>query len=316
MEWRWVRMHDMKKNISTFGAGPLLLAIVPVLFALVFIVRVGALAQMPDWILVRDPDGNRYHVDPNGKIYTSGKPEFDYRPVSAAGIAFYFNQGVELVKGGYKVEGLTLLKSILAMPAAGGKTSDYRSKASAEINRFIKKEGDRYEALDQNASILLYRLEDAVVLVNDLMRYRIEFPGEATVLRRRRRENGKYRYDGLLAGVRFPGSAATSDSSAYDALIAIDGESFPSKINFMSALKSNWAKNLGADSFKRTPVRAGEREELSRFDDGTAYGGYEAFFLRGRYGYCVRIIAAGPERAKNDALMEKMMRSFRLSFSD
>ncbi|HSV97941.1 MAG TPA: hypothetical protein VLM75_13555 [Spirochaetota bacterium] len=283
---------------------------------LALLVHSGALAQMPDWIMVRDGDGNRYYADPNGKIYTSGKPEFDYRAVSESGIAFYFNQGVELVKGGYKFEGLTLLKSILAMPAGGGKTSDYRSKASSEINRLIKKEGDRYAELDQNASILLYRQEGAVVLVNDLMRYRLEFPGEATVLRRRMREYGQYRYYGLLAGVRFSGSTAGPDASAYDVLIAIDSERFPSKISNMTALKKNWAKNLGADSFRRTPLRAGEREDLSRFDDGTAYGGYEAFYLRGRYGYCVRIISAGSERARNEALMEKVMQSFRLSFSD
>lgn len=275
-----------------------------------------ALAQMPDWIMVRDPDGNRYFVDPNGKIYTSGKPEFDYRAVSESGVAFYFNQGVELLKGGYKFEGLSLLKSIMAMPSTAGKTSDYRSKASSEINRLIKKEGDRYAELDRNASILLYRQEGAVVLINDLMRYRIEFPGEATVLRRKTRGNGKYRYYGLLAGVRFPGSTAGADSSAYDALIAIDSERFPSNISNMTALKNNWAKNLGADSFRRTPLRTGEREDLTRFDDGADYGGFEGFYLRGRYGYCVRIITAGSERAKNMALMEKMMQSFRLSFPD
>ncbi len=53
------------------------------LFGLTLVTRPDILAQMPDWILVRDADGNRYHVDYNGKIYTSGRPEFDSRPVSA-----------------------------------------------------------------------------------------------------------------------------------------------------------------------------------------------------------------------------------------
>lgn len=286
------------------------------LFGLTLVTRPDILAQMPDWILVRDADGNRYHVDSNGKIYTSGRPEFDSRPVSAPAIAFYYNHGVELLRGGHKVEGLSLLKSILAMPAVEGKTSDYRTKASAEINRLIRKEGDRYALLDRSASILLYRLEGVVVLVNDLMRYRVEIPGEATLLRRRTRENGKYGYYGVLMGVRFSASAASSAASTYDALIAIDSERFPAGIGSMGALKKNWVSNLGPDSFRRTPVRADEKMELSRFDDGEEFGGYEAYFLRGRYGYCVRIISGGSERSKNDAMMYGIMQSFRLSFPD
>lgn len=286
---------------------------VAVLLFLVGMFAQNATAQMPDWILVRDPDGNRYHVDPNGRIYTSGKPEFDFKPVSEEGIAFYYSQGIELLRSGYKVEGLTLLKSILAMPG-DGRTADYRARVSADINRLIRREGDRYLALNRDASVLLYREKGAVVLVNDLMKYRIEFPRHVSILRRGMRGDSRYEYYGLLVGVRFGGDTAVPPAGAYDALVAIDGESFPYDIRTMDALKRNWARNLGADTFKRTPIRSNESTELARFDDNTLYAGYEAFFLRGRYGYCVRIIAARSGMETYGPGLETMINSFRLSF--
>lgn len=272
-----------------------------------------ATAQMPDWILVRDPDGNRYHVDPNGRIYTSGKPEFDFKPVSEEGIAFYYNQGIELLRTGYKVEGLTLLKSILAMPG-GGRTADYRARASMDINGLIRREGDRYHALNRDASVLLYREKGTVVLVNDLMKYRIEFPRHVSILRRGMRADSRYEYYGLLVGVRFNGDSAGQPAGAFDALVAIDGERFPYDIRTMDELKKNWARNLGADSFRRTAVRSDGRMQMARFDDGSLYSGYEAFFLAGRYGYCVRIISARSGMETYGSDMEKVLRSFRLSF--
>jgi len=272
-----------------------------------------ALAQMPDWILVRDPDGNRYHVDPNGRIYTSGKPEFDFKPVSEDGLNYYYNQGVELLKAGYRVEGLALLKSILAMPD-GGRTRDFRARASMEINGLIRREGDRYEALNRKASVLLYRWKGSVVLINDLMKYRVELPAGSRVLRTRMRGDDKYGYYGLLIGMRFDGDMTALATGACDALVAIDSERFPSEFRTMGELKKNWARNLGADTFRRTTIRSDKRAELARFEDGTLYAGYEAFLLRGRYGYCIRIISAVPQSSPHGPDMEKVINSFRTSF--
>ena len=55
-------------------------------------------SQMPGWKFFKDYDGNTYYIDKNGKIRTSGKPEFKYKAVSVDGIDYYLNQGLELIK--------------------------------------------------------------------------------------------------------------------------------------------------------------------------------------------------------------------------
>ena len=151
------------------------------------------LAQMPDWNSLKDSDGNRYYIDRSGKIWTSGKPEFYYRAVSLEGLDFYLNHGVALMRRHYQSDGLTILKSILAMPVTNHRIYDAQVKASKEINNLLKKEGSRFKKLNANASILLYRIKDRHILIDDRMRFRLIFPFRITIMSRKIRDRLDYR---------------------------------------------------------------------------------------------------------------------------
>lgn len=251
-------------------------------------------AQMPDWILINDRDGNRYWMDPNGKIYCSGEPEAAYRPVSSGSIDYSYNQGVSLIKNHYKIEGLLILKSLMALSADSGRIIDVQRKASMEINALIRREGDRYEALNAQASILMFRERDAVTLVNDRMRYSLRCNGNIAVVKRTSRRHSKYEYQGLLLGVNFTSAAgmARNEARGYDALIAVDAERFARPFMVIGELERNWKNNLGADSFDRTLVENSDSSKIYGFEDASTpgYSGFEGLYINGVRGYCARII--------------------------
>jgi len=285
-------------------------------FLLVVLPLPAAHAQMPDWVILRDRDGNRYYADPNGRIYCSGKPEFDYKPVSAEGIDYYLHQGVSLIAGHHKAEGLALLKSILALPAASARITDAQAKASLHVNSLVRKEGTRYERLAREASLLLYREGKDTTLVNDAMRYSMRIRGSVTVMRRRVREGGKvYVYYGILLGVRFeddmPGSAR---EPGYDLLVAVDSERFPHGVASAARLEQSWRKNLGWDTFTRTvQERNAEKTVYSFVDAGDPrYSGFEGFFVRNNYGYCVRTISTKQKFDSRREVIAAIMRGFRI----
>lgn len=255
-----------------------------------------AIAQMPDWVMLRDRDGNRYYTDQNGKLYCSGKPEFDFKPVSAEGIDYYYQQGLDLLAGHYKAEGLTLLKSILALPATSMRIADIQAKASLHVNVLVKREGERYGSLSREASLLLYREGKEVTLVNDAMRYSLKIPGKLTVIRRRAREGGKgYVYHGLLMGIRLTDDSPRSGSeSGYDMLVAVDSERFAHEVGSVARLEQSWRKNLGWDTFRRTVLEKDTSKIIYSFVDDAVpqYSGIEGFFVRDSLGYCVRAISS------------------------
>jgi hypothetical protein len=270
---------------------------------------------MPDWRMINDRDGNRYFIDANGRIYVSGEPEFRYKPVSAEGLEYYLRQGEALIKSHHKEEGLSLLKSILALPAASGRITDAQGEASRRINALIKREGERYGALDEKASLLLFRVGGEVTLANERMRYSITVPGGLTVIRRRMRKFPGYSYHGVLAGARFtdnPGAGGAS-ADAYDVLIAVDSERFSQPLRSVTALENNWRRNLGSDTFIRAPLDVDAGRIIYTFSDAREpfYSGVEAFFVDGEYGHCVRVLCTKNVLSGSRDVILKMVRGFK-----
>lgn len=269
-------------------------------------------AQMPDWKMIRDKDGNKYFVDKNWKIYCSGKPEFNYKPVSVEGIDFYYYQALELIKSHYKTDGLYLLKSIMTLPPEIGRAAEMQQLASAEINNFIKKEGDRFEEMNEAASILLSVNQGVVLLTNDKMRYALAVPGSITVMHKKIRKLNRYYYYGLLAGVNFNQKEIQKDDKrAFDVLIAMDSEIFVHPVKTVGKLELNWRNNLGSDTFSRLKAEKDDLKIIYSFSDSKPpyYSGYEGFYLRGNYGYCLRILSTGNIfNSQKDKMMEIIKR--------
>lgn len=270
---------------------------------------------MPDWHSVMDGDGNQYYIDRNGKIWTSGKPEFYYRAVSIEGLDFYLNHGVELMRRHHQSDGLTILKSILAMPVTNHRIYDAQVRASKEINSLLKKEGSRFKKLNANASILLYRVKNRHILIDDRMRYRIVFPFKIIIMRRKIRERLDYRYQGILIGLLIDRRDLTKNEiDGYDALMAIDSEMFRSRLLSIEQLETSWKMNTGGADFDRVLVNRYENSVIYEYKSKSSqsYAGFEGLYMKGRYGYFIRIISSRELFGKHRKVMYELLKEFKI----
>jgi hypothetical protein len=273
-------------------------------------------SQMPGWQTVEDRDGNVYFLDRNGKIWTSGKPEFYYKPVSMSGLDYYVNHGIELIRRHYHFEGLTILKSILALPVNNQKVYRAQVKSSQVINTLIKREGERFTRLNARASLLLIKLENKTILIDDRMQFRVEIPHHITILRRNMRERLEYLYQGVLIGltVNERMKANKKEGERFDALMVIDAERYRSRIRSVRQLEKNWENNLGGFGFKRELRDSYEHGRIYTFEGtpSSPFSGFDGFFVKGRYGYFVRIISSTKLVEKYREELHSLMKGFRI----
>ena len=264
-------------------------------FSIIFLTAAPLFSQQPGWRTVTDIDGNRFYVDMRGKIWTSGRPDRDYHVVSLNGLDYYLNQGIELIKQRHIPEGLTLLKSVLALPRDDDRIFHAQAQAASEINRLKRREGPRYQQHDVKSSLLLTRTDTHVTITNSRMKYSLSIPYHVTVIKRTVRQRYGYRYSGILLGIDFkiPEPAVKKISTNFDALLAIDSEEFKSKLLHVGVFKKHRENTLGGDIYSRVVVRSHEDSLIYRIsaDDSFNLQGYEGYFIRDQLGYLVRIVA-------------------------
>ena len=291
----------------------LFLLAVPALF---YILIIYSHAQMPDWTLIIDKDNNRFYLDGNGKIWTSGIPEFDYKPVSVEGLDYYLNQGIELIKSHKKSEGLTLLKSIIALPVKNDVTYKAQIAASKEINHLIKIEGRRYKYINENASLLLFKVDNSVILKNDDMLYSIRTPEFIKIISTRTRQKLTYKYHGMLLGLKFREEAGSTkkEYSAYDLLIAIDSEKFPTGISDVKHYANEWRKKLGSDTLNRELVIQDKSRIVNtyKYSHAPNYSGFECFYTNNNYGYYLKAITSAELFTKYKLNITEIINSFKI----
>jgi len=296
-------LQDVRKFLFLFLASGLL-----------FITN--SFSQMPGWQTVEDRDGNVYYIDRNGKIWTSGKPEFYYKPVSMSGLDYYVNHGVELIRRHYQFEGLTILKSILALPVNNQKVYRAQVKSSQIINELIKREGERFTRLNERASLLLIKPGNRTVLIDDRMQFRVETSHRITILRRNMRERFEYLYQGVLIGLTVDErmKANENESERFDALMVIDAERYRSRIRSVQQLEMNWENNLGGFGFKRDLRDSYEHGRIYTFEGSSSspFSGFDGFFVKGRYGYFVRIISSKKLVERYREELHSLMQGFRI----
>jgi len=272
-------------------------------------------SQMPDWFTVRDRDGNEYFMDRNGKIWTSGSPDFSYKPASIEGLDYFVTQGVDLIRRHYPAEGLTMLKSVMALPVSNKTIYDAQVKASRAIQALQRREGTRYTALSERASLVYYREGEAVTLHNDRMNWTIRFPRPVTVIRRSARTRNGYLRQGVLVGVTFaprPPEAA-SEAPKYDALVAIDSEQFPFELTSVKKLEAHWSNALGgAETDRHLDHRAPDRAVYHCRDKRPGeYSWYEGYYVNGRFGTMVRMIMETGAEGRHGRAMLQALKDFK-----
>jgi hypothetical protein len=259
-----------------------------ILVFIFFIFSIPVASQMPDWKYFKDQDNNTYYIDRNNKIYPSGKPDFKFKPVSIDGLDYYFTQGKDLIKSGYKVNGLTLLKSILIIPSDNDLIYNYQIKTANYINSFQRKEGERFSQYNRKSSILMYKEKNKIYLKNDLMFYSMSMPGRVDIIRKRERDRNNYIYDSLTLGSSFN----MTDKKGYDIIIAIDSEKFNYPIlNIETYIKSLRIK-LGKDQLRRNLLYKEKYKILYQYESKSSkiYSGFEYIIINRFYGYIIRII--------------------------
>lgn len=255
-------------------------------------------SQMPGWITHVDEDGNKYFVDRTLKIWTSEKPEFNYRAVSNKARSYYLNQGIALINNHYKVEGLTLLKSVRLLADFYPEALFDGKKASVQINKFIKNEGDRFKKLNNQASLLMVKNKSEIVIYNDLMSYVLKINANVDVLKRKIIYKHKYLRYGVMLGVNLNEKLIHSENkekTKYDFLVYINSEKFHYKIKTIEKYEEICRNKLPGNTFIKKIFKISSKTKEYLFEDknstDTGYQGYEGYQIDGTKGYFIRIIA-------------------------
>jgi hypothetical protein len=271
---------------------------------------------MPDWRFFRDGDGNRYYVDGIGRIRTAGDPEFIYKTVTVRGLEYYSSQAEELIRRHHPLEGLLILKTILAMHPDDQRIVEAQTRASKSLNLLKHREGDRYSALDRSASLLIFESAKGTHVVNDFMFYSMTSTGPVSVLKNRWRLRNSYWYNGVSLGVRRqPSEGFEKEDGHYDFLVAIDAEKFARPLIQIEHLERQWDERLIFDNVKKREISRTPERILNSFTSGGSDGfaGYESFVKNGSYGYLVRIITPASRLQANDEFMRSLISGFTVS---
>ena len=285
-------------------------------FILPAAVSILLISQMPDWRFFRDGDGNTYYVDNIGKIRTSGEPEFSYKVISARGLEYYNSQAEELILRHHPVDGLLLLKSILAMPPENQRIIDAQKRAALALQSFERREGTRYSELDRKASPLMYKTGGVTTVLNDVLFYSLKTPLAVSVIKNRWRQKYRYLYNGLTLGLGRKRSAdGKSSAAAYEFLVAIDTEQFAMPVTQLDHLVKSWDNRLLFENIRRNRISGDEKSVIYSYTGGTEplFAGFESFVVNGNFGYFIRTVTPQSRFDENRESMEKLVRGFRVS---
>jgi hypothetical protein len=243
------------------------------------------LSQMPDWFFFKDRAGNGYYYDRAFKIRITDEKEFSYEPVSAEGIDFYFNTGVDYIKSGRMSEGLFYFKSIRLLRSDNMKINRVQNDSTKWINALYKKHGDRFEHADRESTVLLTVNGGVYELVNDRLFYKIKFTGRPHVIKTRWKD--RYRGHGLKLGINMASDTATA---GYDYMLGIETRIFSNPLDSLEETESVLYGELVYDSLKREQLlRQSDRVVYYyEYESGAPFCGIEALFFNGRIVHLVR----------------------------
>jgi len=271
--------------------------------------------QMAEWKFFRDSEGNRYYIDAQGKIWTSSEPEYKYKPISIEGMEYYINHGNELIKNQHYVEGLTILKSICSMQADNNIIRTAQLKAGEIINNMKKVQGNRYDSMNEDASILLYRKDGNVFFVNDVMMYSFVFSGNIQIIRKKIRARQGYRYVGVSLGI-LSGSEEPAEGPGvkFSILLSCDSERYTLKVADIAGFETTRRKELGYDGLVRNPIKQSEKLIVYRITSRIKpfHEGFEVFAVNRTFGHMFRLITPAGSFDANKKIMEDIINGFKV----
>ena len=269
------------------------------------------LAQMPDWKFFRDREGNTYFIDQGGKIRITDSTEHPYRAVSPRGIDYYLNYGITLINDHRVHEGLTVLKSIRALPGDSGRIVQAQVKATEVINSLKRRNGPRFVEQNDDASLMFIESDGGVRAINDRMFYSFRVPAGLAVVRKTARGRAEYRYEGVLFGA-YRARSGAGDPNAYDFLIAVDSEKYAVRFRDIDHAAEHWRGRAGYGGIERSVLLKRDDRIVYSFTNmsGPRYAGLEAVFVNGKFTHCARLITSEAGYRELGPKMEAVVASF------
>lgn len=266
-KWKKYRIHIMK--------------LVPIILCLC--VYVSAYAQMPDWAMMIDKEGNKYYFDKNGRIYTDDI-ESAYKPVSRDGLEYYTSKAKQLWKAGHRKQALVIAKSILALKESSMNVIKAKKDMSAFMRDMQMKHGMRFVDINADAWLYLTREDTTMYVYNDKVPYIVTLQGNAEIIAAKSVDSLQYSSTVMRAGLRF------SQNNGYDAILTIVAESFADTIESIHVLQQHW-RTVAFDTFDRELLKFSDSMALYSFvtRDKLELKGMELLLAKENRGYCVRI---------------------------
>ncbi len=270
---------------------------------------------MPDWRFFKDREGNKYFFDSAGKIHITSLPASNRKIVSADGIDYYINLAEEILSRKKIVESLLLFKSILALPDNNNRIYSARVRAAKNIDNLRKKNGDRFEKYNIEASLLLYKTGDRSIILNDSMFYSMSSKGKIKLIRFKIRNEKDEIYHGASVGVNFQEKEIADNK--YESIVALDAVKKKHSISSLEEMIENWKMILGKDTLVRNELFRDKDTVIYEFNSGISdensqiYKGFEVQKFNGNFIYYLRIVSSGMKFEKNKDSMRDMALSFK-----
>lgn len=281
-------------------------------FVLTISFAVALTAQMPEWKLFIDRDGNRYFLDSNMKIYVDADGDTPVRPVSSRGLDYNLHLADEMVRYHRKADALTIWKSILRLEPLNMRIIEAQEKSSQSINSLMRNEGTRYPAIDEEAANLFVRDGDTVRFYNDFFHYSIKFEGHAVSLRRNIRKDMHSSYHGVTIGVQTEGDP-DKDEGPYDYLAAFDSIRFRVNIKDVQSFES-YRRSRDTQGISERDILISE-DKLLVYEISAKgpqiYSGFEIYSISGNRGTHARFITPEERFEANRGEMLRAVESFK-----
>lgn len=251
------------------------------LFCIIFLpsVFVSLSAQMPDWKFFRDREGNSYYYDRTYKIRIAETIDFDFVPVTAAGIDFFFHTGVELINEGRYPEGLFYLKSIRALKSENARVRSKQAEAAKWMNFLEKRHGTRYQLYDNESSVILTGSKEGYNIINSRLFYSMVTPHRPFIVNKGWKYHNKGY--GLKIGARID---EKGEYQGYDYIIGVESRTLPGAAPPPDEAYKWLMLETGMDVLKRVEIfRAGDRVLYSiKYPEGVPFSGFECVYTNSK----------------------------------
>ncbi|MBN1499146.1 MAG: hypothetical protein JW982_03245 [Spirochaetes bacterium] len=245
------------------------------------------LGQMPGWMTIHDGDGNVYFVDQALKIRTDVNSGILYKAVKKESADYYLELARQQYAEHHKIEALTLLKSIRILSDKTGSIYKTAEKATFEIDKIRKLEGDRFHKLDVDSSIQMYTLDNKQCMSSSFGGFEFCTSGTINVLKKSALEKYNYSRDGVLVSV-----SSSADSKNAFCLISITSEKFHYTITSIKDYEEIIRNKNGTDAYERNLIKQTQHLKLSgiKYQGDMVFLGYEFFKIDDKYGLYMKLI--------------------------